>query len=202
MIDEWMGKHLAFMARDGGGCRPEKIRCRALVAIDAGGADGATMADVHVAIRGARMPAWLVNLVVDRLVEDGHVHRVREPTAGRPRVRMWSFRHAPDEVRADMAYAGVWADNDFTRPRWAGMIQENIIVDVLRRVRGEDVQVKDLEIAAGQIYADANAKLAIELFRWKKDKELTRGQMHKLLMGMAAQRRIIHNAEVDAFRFG
>jgi hypothetical protein len=199
MIDEWMGKHQAFMAREIR-FRPVEIRRRALVAIDAGGADGAPMGDVHRAIKSAHLPAWLINLVVGRLVEDGHVHRERMQTGGRPSVRLWSFRHAPPKELHEMAGRGLGVEDDFTRPRWAGMIQENIIVDVLRRVGGEDVHVRDMEIAAGQIYVDADGKMAKELFRLKKDKELTKGQMHKLLLGMALQRRILHNAEVDAFR--
>lgn len=199
MMDEWLGQHRAFMKRETA-FRPAEVRRRALVAIDAGGAGGVSMADVHASMRSARLPAWLVNLVVDRLVADGHVHRVRVETAGRPRIQMWSYQNAPEEVRPDMAYAGVWSSNDFSRPRCDGMIQENIIIDVLRRIGDNEARIRDLDMAAGQVYVDANAHMSLELFRRRGGGVLTKGQMHKLLMSMVRQRWIRQNAEGDAFR--
>lgn len=196
--DAWLGRHLAFMAKTSR-FRPQEIRRRALVAIDAGGPGGAAMADVHRAVKGARMPAWLVNMVVDRLVEDGHACREVIPTLGRPRVQVWSFRHAPAERLLDMAKLSRGVDEDYTRPRWEGMVQENILIDVLRQSRGEELRVKDLEIAAWQIYADANGAMSKEMFRGGNGVELTKGQMKKLLMGLVRQRYIRCNAEEDAF---
>lgn len=195
---EWSEKHAAFIGKR---ChyRPEELRQRALVAIDAGGAEGAAMADVHRALSTARLPACLVNLIVDRLVDDGHVHRVREPTAGRTRVRMWSFRNVAPEIAEDMAYRGVWAPHDFSRMRWDGKCRENIIIEVLRAMDGEKLDVRGIEAAAGQLYADACGTMNTELFLGRGGKQLTKGKMKALLMGMAVQRVIHSNAAGDMF---
>lgn len=197
-MDEWLGQHRAFLKRETA-FRPAEVRRRALVAIDAGGVDGAPLGDVHRAIKSAHLPAWLINLIVDRLVADGHVYRERIETGGRPRIQMWSFRHAPEGVRLEMAGRGLGVDDDFTRPRWDGMSQENIIVDVLRWIRGEKLRARDLVMAAGHVYVDANGKMAVELFKGRDGAELTKGEMHKLLLSMASRRRIWRDMEDDAF---
>lgn len=195
---EWSEKHAAFLGKK---CsyRPEELRQRALVAIDAGGAEGAAMADVHRALVSAHLPACLVNLIVDRLVDDGHVRRVREPTAGRTRVRMWSFRNAPEDARSDMAYTGVWAPHDFRRLRWEGKCRENIIIEVLSAMDGEKLDVRGIDAAAGQLYVDACRAMNTELFLGRGGKEMTKGQMKASLQKMAMQRVIYSNAEGDKF---
>lgn len=195
---EWSEKHAAFIGKK---CsyRPEELRQRALVAINAGGPDGVAMTAVHKALASAHLPACLVNLIVDRLVDDGHAHRVREPTAGRPRVRMWSFRHAPEDVRSDMAYTGVWAPHDFSRMRWEGKSRENIIIEVLRAMKGAMLDVRCIEAAAGQIYIDADRKLVRVLYQGKLDNILTPGKVKAILCKMAQQRIILCNEHGDEF---
>ncbi len=199
MIDEWMDKHVAFMARPVG-YRPTELRRRALVAIDAGGASGAPIGDVHRAIKSAHLPAKVINLVADRLVADGHVHRERIQTAGRPRVQLWSFRHAPDEVRADMAYTGVWAPHDYGRLRWAGKDREQIVVEVLWSIRGISLGLRDIEIASGQIYADENERLGIALYSGINGKIMRPGKVKDDLRRMALHRLILQNEFGDEFR--
>lgn len=193
-----MGKHLGFM-RPTDGYRPTELRRRALVAIDAGGADGAPMGDVHRAIKSAHLPAKVVNLVVDRLVADGHVHREVIQTGGRPRVQLWSFRHAPDGVRGDMAYTGVWAPHDYSRLRWAGKDREIIVIEVLGSVRGIELGLRDIEIAAGQIYADENADMGITLYRGKNGRIMKPGQVKADLRRMVLHRLILQNEFGDEF---
>lgn len=195
---EWSEKHAAFIGQTHI-YRPEELRRRALVAIDAGGPGGVAMSIVHKALASAHLPACLVNLIVDRLVDDGHVHRVREPTAGRTRVRLWSFRHAPEDVRSDMAYTGVWASHDFGRMRWEGKCRENLIIEVLGTLSGKMLNVRGIEAAAGQLYVDANAKLVRALYRGKADKILTPGQVKAILQKMALQRTILCNEHGDEF---
>jgi hypothetical protein len=199
--DVWLERHLAFMATPTPKFRPQEIRRRALVAIDAGGKDGASMADVHRAIKSAHLPPWLIKLVVDRLVEDGHVHKEIIPTAGRPRVQMWSFRYAPTKELWGMLALSRGVDKDFTRPRWEGKSQENIIRDVLRLINGEELRVRDLEMAAGQLYADASRAMGNELLVGKKGVQLTKGQVKAIFVGMARGygSKIKINKDGDAF---
>jgi hypothetical protein len=196
MQEEWLAQHREFMGGESDH-RPTELRRRALVAIDAGGVNGATMADVHRALKSAHLPAKLVNLVVDRLIEDGHVHRKKILTAGRPRVQMWSFRHAPEEVRDAMAERGL--RTDFSRPFWAGKRQEQIIRDVLWRLRGIEMKVRDIEVAAWQIYVDADRAMDDEIFKRPGGGLLGYGELKKLLARMALYRQIQTNEKGDAF---
>lgn len=198
MMDEWLGQHLAFMGHPAD-YRPTELRRRALLAIDAGGVGGVPMGDVHRALASAHLPARVVNLVVDRLVADGHVHRVRVETAGRPRVQMWSFRHAPEEVRPEMAYTGVWAPQDYSRLRWAGKDRESIVVEVLGSIRGIMLSVRGIEAAAGQIYIDAGRRLTRALYQGKRDGILKPGQVKAILQNMALRRLIMPNEFGDEF---
>lgn len=193
-----MRKHVAFMRR-AASYRPTELRRRALVAIDAGGADGAPMGAVHRALASAHLPAKVLNLVVDRLVADGHVHRVRVETGGRPRIHLWSFRHASDGVRDAMAYTGVWAPHDYSRMRWAGKDREGIVIEVLGSVRGIELGLRDIEIAAGQIYADENADMGITLYRGKSGRIMKPGQVKADLRRMALHRLILQNEFGDEF---
>lgn len=193
-----MGKHLAFM-RPMDDYRPTELRRRALVAIDAGGADGAPLGDVHRALASARLPAKVVNLVVDRLAADGHVHREVIQTGGRPRVQLWSFRHAPEAVRPDMAYTGVWAPHDHSRMRWAGKERESIVIEVLGSVKGTSLSLSGIEAAAGQLYADAGRGLVGALYRGKKLSLMKPGKVKAELRKMAMHRMILQNEFGDEF---
>lgn len=200
---EWSGKHAAFLAVPKAPKHPHKpteMRLRAIRAIDAGGVDGATMADVCKALCSAHLPAFLINKVVDRLVDDGHVRRVREATGGRPRVRLWSYRNVAPEHSLDMAHTGVWAPQDYTRLRWAGKSRETLIIEVLRSVEiGKMLDVRAIEGTAGQIYIDADRHLSRVLFENDRGKYMTKGQMRRMLMGMVRNRLIMSNDEGDEF---
>lgn len=196
---EWLGKHLAFMKQDGAVYRPTKLRQRALVAIDAGGPDGVPMGDVHRALASAHLPAKVINMIADRLVADGHAYRERVETGGRPRVQMWSFRHAPEAVRDDMAYTGVWAPHSHARLRWYGKDREAIVIEVLGAIRGVSLGVKDIEIAAGQLYLDEDERMGGALYRGRNRGILTLGQMKAELRKMALHRIIRQNEFGDEF---
>jgi hypothetical protein len=130
-------------------------------------------------------------------VEDGHVHRERIETAGRPRIQMWSFRHAPEEVRDAMAKRGL--RTDFNRPFWAGKPRERIIRDVLGFASGETWKVREIEVAAWQIYVDADKAMDEVLFRGPGDCRLNYAEMKKMLVGMVRMRQLRSNAKIDAF---
>lgn len=196
MIEEWMDEHRAFLGRPSGR-RPVWLRQMTLMTIDAGGVNSAPMAAVHDTVKSGHMPAKLVNLVVDRLVEDGHVHRERIQTAGRPRTKLWSFRHAPDEVRDAMAKRGL--GTDFSRPFWAGKMREQIIRDVLRLVPNVPLKVREIEVAAWQLYVDADAEMDRVLFRGPGDRRLTYAEMKKMLVGMVRRHELRSNEKIDAF---
>ena len=200
MRDEWLEKHVGFMVSKGDALyRPTELRRRALVAIDAGGAEGATMADVHRAVKSAHLSAKVVNMIVDRLVDDGHVHRERIMTAGRPRVQMWAFRHAPEEVRGDMAYTGVWAPLDHARLRWAGKDREAIVIEVLKSIRGVSLGLREIEIAAGQVYVDECVEMGLTLYRGPKGRIMKPGQVKADLKRMVQHRLILVNEFGDEF---
>jgi hypothetical protein len=194
--EEWMDAHRAFVMNPSLK-RPVWLRQAALMAIDSGAARGASMAVVHDAIKSAHLPASLVNLVVDRLVEDGHVHREKVQTAGRPRVQMWSFRHAPEEVRDAMARRGL--GTDYSRPFWAGKPQDALILDVLRLVPDTKLKAREIQVAAWQIYVDASLDMDRVLFKGPGDACLTYAGMKKKLTGMVQMRQLRSNEKIDAF---
>jgi hypothetical protein len=204
--EEWMGRHVAFLKK-GDSFKPTQLRWKALKAIDAGGADGVAMTAVHKALASLHPPGWLINLTIDRLMADGHVHRGQVQTGGRPRVQMWSFRHAPEVVRSDMAYTGVWAAHDFSRLRWDGKCRENIVIEVLRALSGRMLSVRQIEAAAGQLYIDANVAMVSTLYRGKPinpvtpGKILTPGKVREILNGMARQHEIVCNEHGDEFGY-
>jgi hypothetical protein len=198
MIDEWMSKHAAFL-KPVDDYRPVELRRRALVAIDAGGPDGAPLGDVHRAIKSAHLPAKVIHLMVDRLVADGHVHREVIQTGGRPRTQLWSFRHAPEAVRDDMAYTGVWAAHGYGRMRWAGKDREAIVIEVLGAVGGASLSLSGIEAAAGQLYVDAGRGLVGALYRGKKLSLLKPGKVKAELRKMALYRLIRENEFGDEF---
>lgn len=199
VIEQWLKDHIEF-TRHESSFPPEELRRKALYAIEVSGQDGASMAMVHQAVKSKRPAAAAVGLIVDRLVADGHVHRVTIQTAGRPRVQMWAFRHVledPDaqDIAFDMAQRGVSAECDYRRLRWAGKSQQYLIREVLGAARDRDLDVKGLIVAAGQVYVDADAHLIRAMFKGAKNDRgehtaMTNREMDKFLWGMAQQRLI------------
>lgn len=196
MQKEWLEEHAAFL-KSGIIEAPVALRQKVSIAINAGKADGLTMAAVHQVIKSAHLPAKLVNMIVDRLVDDGHVHRERIMTAGRPRVQLWSYRCAPKEARDAMAKRGLRMD--YSRPFWMGKTRDMLIKDILRLVPNTELKVREIEIAAWQIYVDANSDMDRVLFEGHGGERLTYAEMKKLLKHMVLMRQIKSNARINAF---
>jgi hypothetical protein len=172
----FLQKHRAFMNRDSE-VRGQSIQIRALKAIDAGGAEGVAMAAVHKALMSARLAPQVIRLVVDRLEDMGYIYRERIETAGRPRIQMWSFRNmaeqAPELRRARERMSSMLNNSlkDDVRPEWEGVERGDLFADILRRTGGE-LNLKDMEVAACQLYAGNPAKLVCHLIRKEQRKQV------------------------------
>jgi hypothetical protein len=174
-VNLFLQKQKAFMNRDSE-VRGQSVQIKALKAIDAGGVDGVAMADVHRAIKGARLAPEVIRLVVDRLEGMGHIYREEIRTGGRPRVQMWSFRRVLEmpagdlqtKVKLSCLMSEVLSEDG--RPPWECYSREDLIVDILRRADGE-LNVKDIEVAACQLYAGNPADLVRFLFRSEPGKQ-------------------------------
>jgi hypothetical protein len=148
------------------------LQLRALKAIDAGGADGVSMAAVHKALLAARLTPQVMKLIIDRLEASGHILREEIATRGRPRVQMWSFKtiaeHDMDgETAMEMADKGMSEDN---RPSWVGLPRAYIFTDIINKTGGA-LNLKMIEIAACQLYSGNCKELMTELFRGGEKKE-------------------------------
>jgi hypothetical protein len=174
-VDLFAQKHRAFTTT-GTLVRGQSVQIRALKAIDAGGADGVSMAAVHKALMGARLAPQVIRLVVDRLEAMGHIYREEIKTGGRPRIQMWSFRNVaelPKEsllYRARMSYLMSNSLGDDCRPAWEEVGRGELFADILRRTGGE-LNLKDIEVAACQLYAGNPAGLARHLIRSEPKKQ-------------------------------
>jgi hypothetical protein len=168
-VDLFAQKQRAFMNRDSE-VRGQSIQIKALVAIDAGGAEGVAMGDVHRALMGARLAPQVIRLVIDRLEAMGHIYREEIRTGGRPRIQMWSFRNVaklPKEslqYRVRMSYLMTNVLKEDSRPEWERYQRDDLLVDILRRTGG-DLNIKDIEVAACQLYAGSSSELVRLLFR-------------------------------------
>jgi hypothetical protein len=175
-VDLFAQKHRAFMNRDSV-VRGQSVQIRALKAIDAGGVDGVAMGDVHRALASSRLAPQVIRLVVERLEDMGHIYRERIETGGRPRIQMWSFRSVaalPKEsmeyrVRMSCMMSNSLKEDD--RPDWEFYQRGDLFVDILSRTGG-DLNIKDMEVAACQLYAGNPAEMARHLTKSEQKKQV------------------------------
>lgn len=173
LVDDWLQEHEAFMNAKTD-IRAIGWRISALRKIDSCGIEGATMASVHKALMGARLSPGVLRLITERLEEDGHIHRCITPTGGRPAVKLWSFRTiAANDESGELITAMAWRGRDGGgRSTWQGKPRHRIIQEVVRAAKG-DVTIKDIEVAAFQVFKDACADMLDVMFEHKKKKEVS-----------------------------
>lgn len=199
MINKWLSEHVAVMGQCTG-VKGFDLPIRALRMIDSGGLDGVPMSRVHKALMGARLAPGVIRLIIDRLVAEGHVHRVEIPTAGRRRIQMWSFRTiAADpekcELALDLAQRG--RDGPVGLLRWEGKTRQKLCQEVVQAAGG-DLSIKDIEVGAFQIYSDIDGRgsaLLTTLFNSE-----TKARIAAFLNGMAMSGYLGNAGEVAGVR--